>query len=34
MGLRITGQTGGAKLKVLRALKIINMGREGVTLAY
>ncbi len=34
MGHRITGQTGEAKLKVLRALKIINVGKDGITLAY
>ncbi|XP_013412161.1 spindle and kinetochore-associated protein 2 [Lingula anatina] len=29
MGLRITGQTGEAKLKVLRALKLINLSSKG-----
>ncbi|XP_046556833.1 spindle and kinetochore-associated protein 2-like [Haliotis rubra] len=29
MGLRVTGATGEAKLKVLRALKLLNMTRKG-----
>jgi hypothetical protein len=32
MGLRITGATGEANLKVLRSLKIIKMEKSGVSL--
>jgi hypothetical protein len=29
MGLRVTGKTGDAKLKVLRALKILSISKKG-----
>eukprot|EP00050_Salpingoeca_kvevrii_P013271 m.27688 g.27688 ORF g.27688 m.27688 type:complete len:93 (-) comp4812_c0_seq1:65-343(-) len=32
MGLKITGQTGEAKLKVLRQLKLIVMNKQGVSM--